>query len=140
MTQRCTLRAHGALLASFPGLSYTVEAVGVLDGHRDAVRALIARMAPTKAILISTHTLTEVPAMCPRAIIVDRGRVVHLHHVAGLHETRADEQGLGTPHGKGLVDFGLFGCVRGEEGWYQIEGGLVPDTPTPTVNSSTMLP
>jgi len=33
-------------------------------------------MAPNKAILISTHTLTEVPAMCTRAIVVDRGRIV----------------------------------------------------------------
>ena len=49
---------------------------GLDPNQKRAVRALIARMAPTKAILISTHTLTEVPAMCTRAIIVDRGRVV----------------------------------------------------------------
>ena len=40
------------------------------------MRALIARMAPQKAILISTHTLTEVPAMCTRAIVIDRGMIV----------------------------------------------------------------
>lgn len=44
--------------------------------QKQAVRALIARLAKTKAILISTHTLEEVPAMCTRAIIIDRGRVV----------------------------------------------------------------
>ena len=49
---------------------------GLDPNQKRAVRALIARMAPTKAILISTHTLTEVPAMCTRAIIVGRGRVV----------------------------------------------------------------
>ncbi|WP_370373034.1 ABC transporter ATP-binding protein [Henriciella pelagia] len=44
--------------------------------QKRAVRALIARMAPEKAILISTHTLEEVPAMCNRAIVIDRGRIV----------------------------------------------------------------
>ena len=33
-------------------------------------------MAPDKAIVISTHTLEEVPAMCNRVILVDRGQVV----------------------------------------------------------------
>mgnify|MGYP000642704483 CR=1 FL=1 len=44
--------------------------------QKQAVRALIARLAKTKAILISTHTLEEVPAMCTRAIIIDRGGIV----------------------------------------------------------------
>lgn len=44
--------------------------------QKQAVRALIARLAKTKAILISTHTLEEVPAMCTRAIIIDRGAIV----------------------------------------------------------------
>ncbi|MEO0754727.1 MAG: ABC transporter ATP-binding protein, partial [Pseudomonadota bacterium] len=48
-----------------------------LDPHqKQAVRALISRMAREKAILISTHTLEEVPAMCNRVLIVDRGRIV----------------------------------------------------------------
>ena len=49
---------------------------GLDPNQKRAVRALIARMAPTKAILISTHTLEEVPAMCNRVIIIDRGRIV----------------------------------------------------------------
>jgi ABC-2 type transport system ATP-binding protein len=44
--------------------------------QKQAVRSLIARLAKTKAILISTHTLEEVPAMCTRAIIIDRGAIV----------------------------------------------------------------
>ncbi|WP_084420566.1 ABC transporter ATP-binding protein [Henriciella litoralis] len=44
--------------------------------QKRAVRALITRMAADKTILISTHTLEEVPAMCTRAIIIDRGCVV----------------------------------------------------------------
>ncbi|MEL7392220.1 MAG: ABC transporter ATP-binding protein [Pseudomonadota bacterium] len=44
--------------------------------QKRAVRALVARMAPEKAIVISTHTLDEVPAMCSRVVVIDQGRVV----------------------------------------------------------------
>ncbi len=44
--------------------------------QKRAVRALVARMAPEKAIVISTHTLEEVPAMCSRVIVIDKGKVV----------------------------------------------------------------
>ena len=40
--------------------------------------------------LISTHTLEEVPAMCTRAIIVDRGRVVADDTPDGLRKYTAD--------------------------------------------------
>ena len=37
---------------------------------------LIRDMAPDKAILISTHLLEEVGAVCSRAVIIARGRIV----------------------------------------------------------------
>jgi ABC-2 type transport system ATP-binding protein len=37
---------------------------------------LIERMAPDKAIVISTHILEEVDAVCSRAIIIAGGRIV----------------------------------------------------------------
>ncbi|MEB3270020.1 MAG: ATP-binding cassette domain-containing protein [Leptolyngbya sp.] len=66
----------GAILHDPPVLLLDEPTDGLDPNQKRAVRALIARMAPNKAILISTHTLTEVPAMCSRAIIIDRGRVV----------------------------------------------------------------
>jgi ABC-2 type transport system ATP-binding protein len=33
-------------------------------------------MAASKAIIISTHILEEVEAVCTRAIIIDKGRIV----------------------------------------------------------------
>ena len=45
-------------------------------GYLHEVRTLIARMAPTKAIVISTHILEEVDAVCTRAMIISLGRVV----------------------------------------------------------------
>ena len=49
---------------------------GLDPNQKSAVRDLITQMAPDKAIVISTHILEEVDAVCSRALIIDRGRVV----------------------------------------------------------------
>ena len=49
---------------------------GLDPNQKHEVRSLIARMAPAKAIVISTHILEEVDAVCTRAIIIAAGRVV----------------------------------------------------------------
>ena len=40
------------------------------------VRELIRELGKTKTILLSTHILTEVEAVCNRVILIDRGRIV----------------------------------------------------------------
>ena len=40
------------------------------------MRTLITDMAPNKTIVISTHILEEVHAVCTRAIIIAQGRIV----------------------------------------------------------------
>ncbi len=49
---------------------------GLDPNQKYDVRALIERMAPRKAIVVSTHILEEVEALCTRAVIIDRGRIV----------------------------------------------------------------
>jgi len=49
---------------------------GLDPNQKFEVRKLIGRMAAEKAIVISTHILEEVDAICTRALIIDRGRVV----------------------------------------------------------------
>jgi len=49
---------------------------GLDPNQKVAMRALIRRMAETKAILISTHQLDEVEAMCSRVVLIDRGIIV----------------------------------------------------------------
>lgn len=66
----------GAILHDPPVLLLDEPTDGLDPIQKRAVRALISRMAEDKAIMISTHTLEEVPAMCSRVIIVDHGRVV----------------------------------------------------------------
>jgi ABC-2 type transport system ATP-binding protein len=49
---------------------------GLDPNQKHEVRALINAMARDKIIVISTHLLEEVDAVCTRAIIISRGRIV----------------------------------------------------------------
>jgi ABC-2 type transport system ATP-binding protein len=49
---------------------------GLDPNQKHEVRGLIRRMGEKKAIIFSTHILEEVDAVCSRAIIIDRGRIV----------------------------------------------------------------
>ena len=49
---------------------------GLDPNQKHEMRMLIRAMAPKKAIVISTHILEEVDAVCSRAIIIARGHVV----------------------------------------------------------------
>src|SRR5437867_6785156 len=49
---------------------------GLDPNQKHEVRGLIRRMGAKKAIIFSTHILEEVDAVCSRAIIIDRGKIV----------------------------------------------------------------
>jgi ABC-2 type transport system ATP-binding protein len=49
---------------------------GLDPNQKHEVRRLISAMAPEKAIVISTHLLEEVDAVCTRAIVIAAGRVL----------------------------------------------------------------
>ena len=49
---------------------------GLDPNQKHEVRALIKEMAPTKGIIISTHILEEVDAVCTRAAIIAEGRLL----------------------------------------------------------------
>ena len=49
---------------------------GLDPNQKHQVRTLLADMAKDKAIIISTHILEEVDALCTRAIVIARGRIV----------------------------------------------------------------
>lgn len=49
---------------------------GLDPNQKQEVRQLVRQMAETKAIIISTHILEEVHAVCSRAVILSRGRIV----------------------------------------------------------------
>jgi ABC-2 type transport system ATP-binding protein len=49
---------------------------GLDPNQKHEVRALIKQMSKNKAIVLSTHILEEVEAVCTRAIIIARGKVL----------------------------------------------------------------
>ncbi|MGE3475865.1 MAG: ABC transporter ATP-binding protein [Rhodospirillaceae bacterium] len=49
---------------------------GLDPNQKHQVRSLIAEMAAEKAIIVSTHILEEVEAVCTRAVIIGGGRVL----------------------------------------------------------------
>lgn len=49
---------------------------GLDPNQKHGVRRLIREMAQDKAIIVSTHILEEVDAICTRAVIIARGRVI----------------------------------------------------------------
>jgi len=65
-----------ALLHDPPVLVLDEPTDGLDPNQKHEVRSLIAAMAPHKAIVISTHILEEVEAVCSRAIIIAAGRVI----------------------------------------------------------------
>lgn len=65
-----------ALLHDPPVLVLDEPTDGLDPNQKHEVRALINRMTSEKAIVISTHLLEEVDAVCTRAIVIAAGRVV----------------------------------------------------------------
>lgn len=65
-----------ALLHDPPVLILDEPTDGLDPNQKHEVRTLINEMAATKTIVVSTHILEEVEAVCTRAIIVARGRIV----------------------------------------------------------------
>jgi ABC-2 type transport system ATP-binding protein len=100
-----------ALLHDPPVLVLDEPTDGLDPNQKHEVRGLIDRMAAQKAIVISTHILEEVEAVCSRAIIIAGGRIVadatpadlQARHPSGRLEdvfralTRAATLGPSTP-------------------------------------------
>lgn len=65
-----------AILHDPPVLIMDEPTDGLDPNQKHHVRRLITEMAKDKAIIVSTHILEEVEAVCTRAVIIDRGRIV----------------------------------------------------------------
>lgn len=95
----------GAIVHDPPVLILDEPTDGLDPNQKIAMRALIRRMSATKAILISTHQLDEVEAMCTRVVVIDRGTIVTDTTLAGLSAT--------TPSGR--LDDAFHVLTRGEK-------------------------
>jgi ABC-2 type transport system ATP-binding protein len=66
----------GAILHDPPILILDEPTDGLDPNQKRAARALIRSLSPGRAILISTHVLEEVEAVCSRALVIARGAIV----------------------------------------------------------------
>src|SRR5205823_12566896 len=65
-----------AILHDPPVLVMDEPTDGLDPNQKHSVRKLINVLAPEKAIIISTHLLEEVDAVCSRAVVISNGRLV----------------------------------------------------------------
>jgi ABC-2 type transport system ATP-binding protein len=65
-----------ALLHNPPVLVLDEPTDGLDPNQKNEVRSLIKNMAAEKAVILSTHILEEVEAICTRVIIISQGKVV----------------------------------------------------------------
>lgn len=65
-----------ALIHDPPVLILDEPTDGLDPNQKQEVRALIRKMAEEKAIILSTHILEEMEAVCSRAVIINNGRIV----------------------------------------------------------------
>lgn len=94
----------GAIVHDPPVLILDEPTDGLDPNQKILMRVLIKRMARTKAILISTHQLDEVEAMCSRVLLIDRGEIVTDTTLAALAAR--------TPSGR--LDDAFHALTRGE--------------------------
>jgi ABC-2 type transport system ATP-binding protein len=103
---------------------------GLDPNQKHQVRTLLAEMAKDKAIIISTHILEEVDALCTRAIVIARGRIVadarpaelearSSYHNAVTLRLPADQLApasavLGTVAGVGRIEASDLGAGHGQ--------------------------
>jgi ABC-2 type transport system ATP-binding protein len=74
---------------------------GLDPNQKHDVRELIRAMGGTKAIIISTHILEEVDAVCDRAIIIDHGQIVSDGTPAELHAKASEHNAVFITMGDG---------------------------------------
>jgi ABC-2 type transport system ATP-binding protein len=93
---------------------------GLDPNQKHHVRRLITDMAADKAIIVSTHILEEVEAVCSRAVIINKGRIVangtaeDLMRRLPYHNTIAlkVEAGRAEAVAKALADFAAIAKVE----------------------------
>ncbi len=88
---------------------------GLDPNQKHEMRTLIRSMGKTKAIIFSTHILEEVDAVCSRAIIIDRGRLVANGTPAELR-SRSASAGAVTARVRGVAAAELVPAIQSLDG------------------------
>ena len=65
---------------------------GLDPNQLEFIRSVIREAGKSKAVLLSTHIMQEVEAMCRRAVIIDHGRIVADESMDGVNAKKLTEQ------------------------------------------------
>jgi len=103
----------GALVHQPPVLILDEPTVGLDPAQIIRIRETIRRLGSERAVLLSTHILPEVDAVCDRVLIIDRGRIVAEGTAAELRTRLA-----GAP----VVRVALTGAVAAREALAALPG------------------
>jgi ABC-2 type transport system ATP-binding protein len=88
--QRQRVGFAAAILHDPPVLILDEPTAGLDPNQIVEVRNLIRSFAEKKTIILSTHILQEVDAMCERVVCIDRGKIVADSTTAALRDTYGD--------------------------------------------------
>ena len=99
--QRRRVSLAQALLGSPPVLILDEPTTGVDPEQRVVLRAVLAELARTSVVVLSTHQTEDVAALCERVIVLDRGRVRYDGPVTALTGQAAGRVWLADAAGPG---------------------------------------
>jgi ABC-2 type transport system ATP-binding protein len=88
------------------------------------VRSLVRELGKSHTILLSTHILPEVEAVCDRALVIARGRLVAEGTLAELKARRTSRQSVIGAHGEPPK---LAGILRDVPGVRSVRAGTERD-------------
>ena len=116
-----------AILHDPPVLILDEPTSGLDPAQVGGIRDLILSLAGTHTVILSTHILSEVEALCPRAVVINRGKLVANGTIAELRAsapggawTYVEVRGIAGPQlGKlpGVEVVEPMGNVDGWEAW-----------------------
>ena len=115
-----------ALIHDPPVLILDEPTDGLDPNQKHEVRQLIKRMGQTKAIIISTHILEEVDAVCSKVAIIDRGRLIAEGTPEQL-KARAASAGSLVVRVAGAGQSELVDALKGLEGAADVQAGELVD-------------
>jgi len=114
-----------SLLHDPPVLVLDEPTDGLDPNQKHEVRQLIRRMGETKTIIISTHILEEVDAVCSKVAIIDRGRLIAEGKPEEL-KARAESSGALLVRVSGVSQPDLEGALKSLQGVSSVKSSSLP--------------
>lgn len=108
--------------------------VGLDPNQMREIRALVRELGTAHSVILSSHILSEVEAVCDRVLILHQGRVVFADHIEALKRFRAGEAlrvgFMRPPAPEALAALpGVTGVERLEDGLFRLQ--VTPGTDAP---------